>query len=191
MKLSEMNQILCYILADFDATPTEEKTRVWHDQCKHLDPNFAMEAAKVLMREEHYTIPRVSQFLRVVDDMTKTPSDRMTWGEAWEIALDTARKFGVGRSSAAFLEIRQHERLVKTIRQIGWQNICMVETKELPYMRNTFKDFYESLRERDNSDKKIVGNIGADVKQLVGSTALALSAPEAHEKKKLKVKTKN
>ncbi len=183
MKESEMRKVLQYIMADFDAVPSVEKVAVWYDQCKHLDPAFAMEAAKVLMRGEFYGIPKVSEFLRVVDEMTKPAGDKMTKVEAWALAYDAARRYGAAQSGRAFLELREHPRVVDTIRAIGWNLICTADVhRDLPFVEKRFQEQYEAAGERAQTERQVNGVLGLPpagaVRELVGGVVAALPEPK-------------
>lgn len=182
MKRSDMLKILSYIMADFDAAPSDEKVAVWYDQCKHLDPTFAMEAARALMRQKQFGIPKVSDYLEVVEHMTKPAGDRLTVGEAWRLALDLSKRYGLERRSAAALEIKHLPRLVETIRQVGWKELCMTDEKGLPFLEKRFAEYFNDMKERDEKDTRAQGLIGVDPRlKLIANDlgeAKALEAPK-------------
>lgn len=173
MKKSETAQILMYIMSDFDAAPTQEKIEVWHDQIKHLDPEFAMGAARALMREEHFGIPRVADFLRIVEHMSKTPAERMTTGEAWEKLLGAVRTYGVDQASRAALSLREFPRIIAAARQVGWRRICLADEKEMPFVEKKFGEYFEALKERDDLDRQVMPMSG-ELRTLVDGVTKAL-----------------
>lgn len=178
MNRQETAAILVYILSDHESAPSESKIQVWHDQIRHLDPNFAMEAAKVLMREPSYGIPRVADFLAVVDSMSKTPAEKQTAAEAWQMVIEAAEKFGVNQGSRATLALGAYPRVIAAARQVGWKRICLADSKELPFVERKFVECFNSISERESEERKIEGRIGEGrLRSLINDTAQTMTLP--------------
>jgi len=161
MKQSEVQQLLTFVLADHGISPTAEKTSVWFEVVKHIEFPLAMKAAKVLVSSKTYGIPKVSDFLKVVDELTKPDNDRLTGEEAWRMALGIAAKYGAERGPEASASIADYPRVVHAIRTTGYRLICHTDDTQLPFLRKTFLELYDKVIERDEIDKKITGHIGA------------------------------
>ena len=81
--------------------------------------------------------------------------EQMTWGEAWEKALNAVRRFGSYNKQAALDSLDPLTR--KCVENIGYLDLCMSEN--IMVERAHFQKIFEVYAKRDQTDKRLPGSL--------------------------------
>lgn len=162
MNRQETAKVLAYLLADFGQPVSAEKLQVWHDQLRHRAYPEVMTAARVLMGRKMYGAPRISDLLNVLEDITSTHSLPL-WGEAFDMWIGIAKKYGYNRRGIAVAEYREKcpfgYRALGTMANDYWD----LKSDDKNTFRAQFRQRYESLTERETKYAALPPHIASDV----------------------------
>lgn len=153
MTKSEMQKVMTYIFADFDAEVRPEKRAVWFDQFGHFEFHTAMVAAKVLMSKKHYGLPRAHDFALAIDDVMSSLHDRIQWGEAWDLWVRLAEQYGANQQIELMKQyMAKCPRGAQVIRT-GVREYFYGDMKDDSTRAAQFRQRYEALESRDRADR--------------------------------------
>lgn len=76
------------------------------------------------------------------------------WGEAWELVIDSIRKFGMYRKQEGISYIGEHNRIaLRCAERIGYDTLCMSEN--LSVERANFRMMYEQYSAREDEKRQL------------------------------------
>lgn len=153
MNAREMHDIMTYIFADFDLAITSEKRAVWLDQFKHYDYKIGMLAARLLLGRKTFGPPKASDFLEAIKEVTATDAERQTWGEAWDLWIEIARRHGYYNAAAAFELYKRKCELGGSALGTSYKDWFSLKTDDVPTFRAQFRQRFEALQKRADLDR--------------------------------------
>jgi hypothetical protein len=87
--------------------------------------------------------------------------EQMTWGEAWERALDAVRRYGSYNRQKALDSLDPLTR--KCVENIGYLDLCMSEN--IMVERAHFQKIFEVYSKREQTDKRLPSNLLQAIEQ--------------------------
>lgn len=173
MTEAELHDVMTYLFADFDAVVLPEKRRVWFDQFKHVDANTARLAAKLLLSRKCFGLPRAHDFALVIAEVS-TPR-QLTWGEAWDLWVTIARRWGLYKPFSALEEFSTRSKIGARAIGQSYNEYFYTTVDQLPTLRAQFRQRYEDLVAREQADAVAC----PEVRELIAKRfPAALPAPE-------------
>lgn len=121
---------------------TKEAYDLWFGMLGDLPYEAASNAVKRWILTEKWT-PTIADIReRATQVMMPAFPD---WSEGWETVMNAIHRWGMHRESEALATLPEIAR--KTVKRIGWQNICLSE--EISIERANFRQIYEAITERE------------------------------------------
>lgn len=131
---------------------TKEAYDLWFGMLGDLPYEAASNAVKRWILTEKWT-PTIADIReRATQVMIPAIPD---WSEGWEAVLNAIHRWGMHRESEALATLPEIAR--KTVKRIGWQNICLSE--EISIERANFRQIYEAIAEREKRTAQLPGSM--------------------------------
>lgn len=150
----ETRQIMTYAFADFRVTISDEQVKVWSDLLSDLDYNTAIQAVQLVIAKAQY-LPRVTDILKAAAAIKTPENERNTWGEAWDIWVNIARRGGQ-------YEKAEHKKQYEQICPIGAKALgtsqdeyYRLQVDDLNTFKAQFRMRYEALAARENHNRAL------------------------------------
>lgn len=87
------------------------------------------------------------------------------WGEAWELVLDSIRRFGMYRKQEGISYIGEHNRIaLRCAERIGYDTLCMSEN--LSVERANFRMMYDQYSAREDEKRQLPNALIGEVETI-------------------------
>lgn len=149
MNRKETAAILSYLMADFDAPVRPEKVQVWYDALKHIPPNLAMVAAKLVLQSKTYGAPKLQDFRGALARIRRIRQPSLTADCAWRMVTDLIRRYAATNAKEAIAGLPENVRLAAET--VGWRELRYGDNPMAN--RAHFLKAFESNQARDDERK--------------------------------------
>lgn len=137
---------------------TKEAYDLWFGMLGDLPYEAASNAVKRWILTEKWT-PTIADIReRATQVMMPAIPD---WSEGWEAVMNAIHRWGMHRESEALATLPEIAR--KTVKRIGWQNICLSE--EIGVERANFRQIYDAIAERERKTAQLPPGLTASITQ--------------------------
>lgn len=145
MTEEETKQLITYIAAlwpRFEVVPNLT-WRAWHTLTEGVPYNVAVVAVKHFAKTAtHAYPPSAPEVFAMIEELSKSPEDRMTAGEAWASVVK------VGRNAPDRRAGKLAPKAQRALDRIGgWTTYGLTQMSEIPFLRNRFCEAYAEVTE--------------------------------------------
>lgn len=105
--------------------------------------------------------------------LTLVSGDEKSADEAWIEVLEAIRRIGsYGKPQWS------NDLIERTVKAFGWMELCMTETDQMSYARDSFMKIYKAQAARRHDDNLMLPNVKDAIARLAESKRLALTGGE-------------
>lgn len=170
MKSSEMAQALAIA---FSAWPnfqiTEPMAKLWCSSFEGTSKAAFWKALQSTLKTHRGNFPpTIGQVTETLEQFRTL--NEPTEGELWQVVMSAISRFGYMQPALAREYIREHggEKLVQTVRALGWQNVCNWQIADEPANRAHFWRVFQSFKNRETFVAKTESVTGSQPERISG-----------------------
>lgn len=139
--------------------PDQDAFNIWFSLMGDLPYEVCSVAAQKYMLTNKFP-PTVAELREMAANAVN--GDPLTWGESWERALNSVRKYGSYNKQAALDSLDPLTR--KCVESIGYMQLCMSEN--IMVERAHFQKIFEVFAKREQTEKQIPLGLQQAINQL-------------------------
>lgn len=132
--------------------PNQQAMELWFRELEDIPYKVAEAALRKWVATNKWS-PSIAE----IRELTTTIQygEQLTWGEAWERALNAVRRYGSYNKQAALDSLDPLTR--KCVENIGYLDLCMSEN--IMVERAHFQKIFEVYSKREQTDKRLPTNL--------------------------------
>ena len=138
--------------------PNQQAMELWYRELSDIPYNVAEAALRTWVVTNKWS-PSIAEIRELV--ATIQYGEQLTWGEAWEKALNAVRRYGSYNKQAALDSLDPLTR--KCVENIGYLDLCMSEN--IMVERAHFQKIFEIYSKREMTDKRLPNNLLQAIEQ--------------------------
>lgn len=128
--------------------PNNEAMELWYRELQDIPFPVAEAALRKWVATNKWS-PSIAEIRELTSGIVY--GEQMTWGEAWEKALDAVRRYGSYNRQAALDSLDPLTR--KCVENIGYMDLCMSEN--IMVERAHFQKIFEVYAKREQMDQRL------------------------------------
>lgn len=132
--------------------PNQAAMELWHRELQDIPANVAELALRKWVATQKWS-PSIAELRELC--ATITQGESMTWGEAWEKALEAVRRFGSYRQGEALASLDPLTR--RCVKHLGFRDLCASEN--ITADRANFRMIYETLQKREETQRQLAAPV--------------------------------
>lgn len=134
--------------------PDKNSFDVWYALLKDLEYQQCAMAVQRWMQSNKW-LPTVADIREMaMDNVGESPMDS---GQAWELARESVRRFGMTRKSEALSWLPDN--VAEAVSRFGWNDLCDMESDEVMASRSQFMKIYQQIADRQKGMNQISPSI--------------------------------
>lgn len=145
--------------------PNQQAMELWYRELSDI----SYEVAEAVLRKWVATnkwSPSIADIREATNTMLN--GEQLTWGEAWERALNAVRRYGSYNKQAALDSLDSLTR--RCVENIGYMDLCMSEN--IMVERAHFQKIFEIYAQREHTEQKLSAPLLEAIKKLqIGAPA--------------------
>jgi hypothetical protein len=138
--------------------PNQQAMELWYRELSDIPYSVAEAALRTWVVTNKWS-PSIAEIRELV--ATIQYGEQLTWGEAWERALNAVRRYGSYNKQAALDSLDPLTR--KCVENIGYLDLCMSEN--IMVERAHFQKIFEIYSKREQTDKRLPNNLIRAIEQ--------------------------
>lgn len=138
--------------------PNQPAMELWYRELSDIPYNVAEAALRTWVVTNKWS-PSIAEIRELVANIQY--GEQLTWGEAWEKALNAVRRYGSYNKQAALDSLDPLTR--KCVENIGYLDLCMSEN--IMVERAHFQKIFEIYSKREMTDKRLPNNLLQAIEQ--------------------------
>jgi hypothetical protein len=128
--------------------PNQQAMELWYREIEDIPYQVAEAALRKWVATNKWS-PSIADIREMTTNIQN--GDPLTWGESWERALNSVRRFGSYNQKAALESLDPLTR--KCVESIGFMTLCMSEN--IMVERAHFQKIFEIYQKREQVDRQI------------------------------------
>lgn len=128
--------------------PNQQAMELWYRELQDI-PFAVAEAALRKWVGTNKWSPSIAEIRAMTVDVVE--GNRLTWGEAWERAVDAIRRYGSYRPQEALASLDPLTR--RCVQNLGYRELCASENPMAD--RANFRMIFETLDKREQTEKQL------------------------------------
>jgi hypothetical protein len=145
--------------------PNEQAMELWYRELSDI-PYSVIEAALRKWVATNKWSPSIAEIRELIINIQY--GDQLTWGEAWERALNAVRKYGSYNKKEALDSLDPLTR--RCVESIGYMDLCMSEN--IMVERAHFQKIFEIYSKRQQTDRTLPASLVNAIEQTRKNNAL-------------------
>ena len=138
--------------------PNQQAMELWYRELSDIPYNVAEAALRKWVATNKWS-PSIAEIRELV--ATIQYGEQLTWGEAWERALNAVRRYGSYNKQAALDSLDPLTR--RCVENIGYLDLCMSEN--IMVERAHFQKIFEIYSKREMTDRRLPNNLLRAIEQ--------------------------
>lgn len=138
--------------------PNQAAMELWFRELEDIPYKVAEASLRKWVATNKWS-PSIAEIREI--STTMQYGEQMTWGEAWEKALNAVRRYGSYNKQAALDSLDPLTR--KCVENIGYLDLCMSEN--IMVERAHFQKIFEVYAKREQTDKRLPTNLLQAIEQ--------------------------
>lgn len=128
--------------------PNQQVMELWYRELQDIPFPVAEAALRKWVATNKWS-PTIAELRAMTVDVAE--GERLTWGEAWERAVDAIRRYGSYRPQEALASLDPLTR--RCVQNLGYRELCASENPMAD--RANFRMIFETLDKREQTEKQL------------------------------------
>lgn len=140
--------------------PNKQAMSLWYGELKDLTFDQAMAALKVHVHRSKWA-PTIYELRQAALENQAEIED---WSKGWQLALRAVGRYGITNGAEALASLPEHTR--KTVRRLGWKDLCLTDSEDLQNYRANFRKVYKIVAEKAAEQDRMPAELKAAISRI-------------------------